>query len=165
MTTNPTAIVIPDTWAWTTDANQVHAIAVATPTGREQPILTARVRDAVEGIQLIHLGSVPATWSAGAPCGDIIALDLWGDPERPGRIWAIDRALSTALRHADEVHANPSTETGPQSTPVVAVTGGVAVACVAPVLVHPWAQPGTEAAIEALTAGDAELEPAPGAVA
>ena len=152
MTTQHTAIVVPDHWAWTTDADQLHALAVATPNGQEQPTITARVRDAVEGIQLVHLGSVPATWSAGAPTTGIVALDLWGDPERPGRIWAVDTALGLALHHAGEVCANPSTETGHQDTPVVAVTDGVAVACVAPVLVHPWAQPDTEAAIDALPA-------------
>ena len=160
-----TAIVVPDTWAWTTDADQLLTLAVATPNGQEQPTITARIRDAVEGIQLIHLGSVPATWVAGARSGDIVALDLWGDPERPGRVWAVDRALGQVLRHADEVYANPNTEHGQQDTPVVAVTDGTAVAGLAPVKVTPWAQPGTEAAIEALTAGDAELEPAPGAVA
>jgi len=143
-------IVVSDTWAWTTDAERCHALAVATPNGQEHPTLTARVVEALTGIQLIHLGSTPAAWSAGAPTTDIIALDLWGDPERPGRVWAVDVALGLVLRHADEVYALPATEDGWQDTPLAAVTAGTVTAALAPVQLRPWAQPATEAAVDAL---------------
>jgi hypothetical protein len=140
-------IAVSETWAWTTDVERCHAMAVATNSGKIQPTVTAKAVEALTGIQLLHLGSTPATWSAGAPSADIVALDLWGDPERPGRVWAVDVALGLALRLADEVRACPDSESGRQLSSLVAVVDGAAVALVAPDSVWPWAQPDTEAGL------------------